>query len=86
MERGNLGNFFNPRELPVSGSPLHVSGEGWPKAGVGALTREGKNTLYVLCGDGQALKILSVTPEGKKAMAAGDFINGYRLADGDRLE
>ena len=82
----------SPRPLPTDVErgadlvPSPGSGEGGPKAGAGSLIREGKNQLYVLCGDGQALKILSVTPEGKKAMAAGDFINGYRLADGDRLE
>jgi len=67
-------------------SPLHVSGAGWPKAGVGSLRRQGKTELYVLCGDGNALKIESVTPEGKKAMAVADFMNGYRLADSDRFE
>jgi methionyl-tRNA formyltransferase len=59
----------------------------------GAILREGKSDLFVACGDEHALKISSVTPEGKKAMAAADFVNGYRLvgpddriADGDRFE
>lgn len=51
----------------------------------GRLYREGKDDLYVACGDGQALKISAITPEGKKAMCAADFINGYRLAGDDTL-
>lgn len=52
----------------------------------GLFVREGKTGLAVICGDGHALKIESVTPEGKKAMAAADFINGYRIGDNDTLE
>lgn len=76
--------LFRGKKVKLSLSP--PPSPGVPKAGVGTLWKQNKSDLYVLCGDGQALKILSVTPEGKKAMAAGDFINGYRLADGDRLE
>lgn len=58
----------------------------WRGAEAGALVREGKNDLTVLCGDGLALHITSVTPEGKKAMSVSDFLNGYRVVDGDRFE
>ncbi|MBS0619616.1 MAG: methionyl-tRNA formyltransferase [Spirochaetes bacterium] len=51
----------------------------------GALVRQNKCELYVACGDGQAMRIATLTPEGKKAMAATDFMNGYRLAEGDKL-
>jgi methionyl-tRNA formyltransferase len=53
---------------------------------IGKLLRPAKSELLVACGDGNALKISTVTPEGKKAMAAADFINGYRIVDGDRFE
>ncbi len=71
---------FEPH--PASGTPPLI-GEGM---GVGSLSRQNKTDLYVLCGDGNTLKISTVTPEGKKAMQAGDFINGYRLVAGDKLE
>lgn len=67
---------------PASGTPPLI-GEGM---GVGSLLKQGKADLFVLCGDHNTLKITSITPEGKKAMAAADFINGYRIADGDRFE
>lgn len=66
--------------------PLPTRGEGVPEAGVGTLLKQGKNGLSVICGDGLALHITSVTPEGKKAMSVSDFLNGYRVVDGDRFE
>lgn len=49
----------------------------------GSIIRSGKSGLFVVCGDGKALAIATVTPEGKNAMAAADFMNGYRLTDTD---
>jgi len=37
--------------------------------------------LYVACGDNTALEILKLQPEGKKAMDAQAFINGYLKKD-----
>jgi len=34
--------------------------------------------LLVGCGDGTALEMITVQPEGKKRMSARDFVNGYR--------
>ncbi len=34
--------------------------------------------LFVGCGDGTVLELLEVQPEGKKRIAAKDFVNGYR--------
>lgn len=51
----------------------------------GSLTSAAKGELAVICGDGQALAISAITPEGKKAMPVADFINGYRLTDTDTL-
>jgi methionyl-tRNA formyltransferase len=42
------------------------------------------DTLLVGCGGG-SLELLQIQLEGKKAMSAGDFIRGYRLAPGERL-
>lgn len=51
----------------------------------GSLIRPAKDILLVTCGDGNALQLSALTPEGKKPMAVADFINGYRLAEGDCL-
>lgn len=51
----------------------------------GSLISPAKGQLAVICGDGTALSITTITPEGKKAMAVADFINGYRLTDTDSL-
>src|SRR6266550_3061183 len=41
--------------------------------------------LIVGCGKGTALEPLVVQPEGKKRMAARDFVHGYRPESGERL-
>jgi methionyl-tRNA formyltransferase len=41
--------------------------------------------LFIGCGGASNLELLQVQLEGKKAMTAREFINGYRLADGERL-
>lgn len=52
----------------------------------GTLLLPAKGSLWVVCGDGKALRITVVTPVGKKAMPVSDFVNGYRIVSGnDRL-
>ncbi len=41
--------------------------------------------LLVGCAGGTLLGLLQLQPEGKKAMAARDFISGYRPASGEKL-
>jgi methionyl-tRNA formyltransferase len=41
--------------------------------------------LFVGSGNGTALELLQVQPEGKKAISAREFVIGYRLAPGERL-
>ena len=45
----------------------------------------GADNFTVTCQQ-SALKILKVQPESKKIMSAGEFIRGFRLKTGDRLE
>jgi len=45
----------------------------------------GHDQLVVGCGEGTALALLEVQPEGKKRMAARDFIHGYRPRSGEKL-
>jgi methionyl-tRNA formyltransferase len=53
-------------------------------AAVGELAVDA-DRLTVGCGEGTALELLEVQPEGKKRMAARDFIHGYRPRSGERL-
>src|SRR5262249_28728770 len=41
--------------------------------------------LLVGCGQGTALELLELQPEGRKRMPARDFLHGYRLSAGERL-
>ena len=50
----------------------------------GELRVEGER-LLVGCGQGTALELLEVQPEGKKRMPAGDFLHGYRPQPGEPL-
>ena len=47
----------------------------------GTLLREGKNGLYLVCGDGAAVKLCAVQPEGSKPMQIQDFLNGNPLPE-----
>jgi methionyl-tRNA formyltransferase len=47
--------------------------------------RVGDEKLFVGCGRRTVLQLLQVQPEGKKVMAAREFINGYHPAVGERL-
>jgi methionyl-tRNA formyltransferase len=47
--------------------------------------RVGDEKLFAGCGARTVLELLQVQPEGKKAMAAREFINGYHPAAGERL-
>jgi methionyl-tRNA formyltransferase len=42
-------------------------------------------SLIAGCGQGTALELLQVQPEGKKAISAREFLSGYRPAAGERL-
>ena len=47
--------------------------------------RVGDEKLFVGCGQRTVLQLLQVQPEGKKIMAAREFINGYHPAPGEHL-
>jgi methionyl-tRNA formyltransferase len=44
-----------------------------------------KEELFVTCGESTSLQLTEVQPEGKRSMAAADFVRGYRPRDGERL-
>jgi methionyl-tRNA formyltransferase len=47
------------------------------------LVRDGR--LFVGCGNGTAIELLEVQPEGKKRMASRDFVQGYRPKTGENV-
>jgi methionyl-tRNA formyltransferase len=63
----------------VSGRPIENE-----KAVPGELSIR-KDRLIVGCAGNSSLELLEVQPEGKKAMSAREFINGYRPRQGERL-
>ncbi len=50
----------------------------------GTLAAEGSK-LWVTCGEGSRLELTEVQIEGKKRLAARDFLNGVRLSAGEKL-
>ena len=54
-------------------------------AGAAGAVVEAGERLVVACGEG-AVDILEVQQEGRRRLAAADFLRGYALAPGDRLE
>ncbi len=59
------------------------------KAKTGTVAQGSAGTLFagkqlqVLAGDGKTVLIEKLKPEGKKAINAKDFVNGFRIEDGD---
>ena len=47
--------------------------------------RVSDDKLIVGCGAGTVLELLQIQLEGKKAFSAREFINGYRIAEGEPL-
>ncbi|HEX3437603.1 MAG TPA: methionyl-tRNA formyltransferase [Pseudacidobacterium sp.] len=45
-----------------------------------------RERLFVDCGSNTRLELLEVQPEGKKRMSAADFLRGYQLKSGERVE
>jgi len=64
----------------IAGKPLAEHGKGQP----GEISAASE-TLDVVCGDGALYRITELQPEGKKPMAAGDYLRGSMLKTGDIL-
>jgi methionyl-tRNA formyltransferase len=43
------------------------------------------SAIYVVCGHGTILELVSAQGEGRKRVAARDFVNGLRLTPGERF-
>jgi len=44
-----------------------------------------KDQVSIACGQGTVVNLVTVQPSGKKPMAIGDFLRGYRVLVGDRF-
>ena len=70
---------FRARGLNIIAAKL--ASEHVPRAEL--LLRNGQ--LFVGCGNGSAIELLEVQPEGRKRMAVRDFVQGYRPLVGERV-
>jgi len=78
---------FRGKSLNVwAAMPLEESGVGSQEsaAAPGELSVD-KDRLFVVCGEWTVLELLTVQPEGKRRMAARDFIHGYHPKTGEQL-
>jgi methionyl-tRNA formyltransferase len=55
-------------------------------AAAGTVLVAGGGRLVVACGDGTALEILRLVPEGRRSMSAAEFLRGSPLREAARLE
>jgi len=76
------GAFTSFRGKGLNVTTIKVASEHVPPAEL--LVRNGQ--LFAGCGNGSAIELLEVQPEGKKRMSARDFVQGYRPQTGERLE
>ena len=51
----------------------------------GTIVEAGKTGITVSCGDKTLLRVKELQPDGKKRMAAADFLRGHPLAEGEML-
>jgi methionyl-tRNA formyltransferase len=78
---------FRGKTLNVwAARPVEESGVGSQESAVapGELSVD-KDRLFVVCGERTVLELLTVQPEGKKRMAARDFVHGYHPKSGEHL-
>jgi methionyl-tRNA formyltransferase len=77
--------FFNGRRLEIVKAEA-AGGEVAPaRSSPGSVCEIAKESFVVVCGGGTRLRITEVHPEGKRAMAARDFLNGAKLPIGSKL-
>ena len=80
--------FFDGRRLEIVKARVEPGDEGpnkLDKFEPGAVCEVAKDSLVVAYGGATRLRITEVQPEGKRAMPAGDFLNGARLHVGAKL-
>jgi len=77
--------FFNGQRLEIVNARAESDGAGAGQFQPGAVCEVAKESFIVACGGGARLRITEVQIEGKRAMAARDFLNGSKLQVGVEL-
>jgi len=75
--------FFNGHRLEIVKARAEAASA--DKFGPGAVCEVTKESFVVVCGGASGLRVTEVQPEGKRAMAARDFLNGAKLQVGAEL-
>ena len=74
--------FFRGTRLVIHQARLSdVAAEGAP----GTCIRAGADGITVACGDGHAIDILQIQPEGRRTMSARDYLAGHGVLAGQRF-
>jgi methionyl-tRNA formyltransferase len=79
----NAFTVYQGRRLVIWRGHVLSNYEGSAKSG--EIVEARGDQLMVACGDETALRLLEVQPEGKRRMAARDFLNGAHIRAGERL-
>lgn len=85
----NAYTFYKGRRLVVWRAAAFPSREGGLARAdfeAGEIIEPQGDGLFVGCGDGTALRLDEIQPEGKQRMSARDFVNGMRVLPGERLQ
>lgn len=75
----SVSSTFRGKSVKITA--MHPADEAFAGA-AGEIVRADKNGIVVSCGEG-ALVVTELAPEGKRAMAAADFINGRQVKTGE---
>jgi methionyl-tRNA formyltransferase len=52
----------------------------------GTIVRAEGDRLEIVAGDGRVLRVLTIQPEGKRAMSAREFLTGRHVLPGSKVE
>lgn len=75
--------YFEMQQKKYKILSARMAGEAEAPAGTLLIDRQG---LRLACGDGKAISILEIQPEGKKRMSAQAFANGWKQTGGLKLD
>jgi methionyl-tRNA formyltransferase len=76
---------FRAQLCHLWGEPVSNTAREKPAAGTPGTLAHASGAVLVACGDATLLRLTSVKLEGRKEIAASEFANGARLANGERF-
>ncbi|MDH5717441.1 MAG: methionyl-tRNA formyltransferase [Spirochaetia bacterium] len=85
FENPGVFSFFNFKKIKID-FDLSIPVQNYKineKAPNGQIISIEKDKFWIVCGDKVSLPVGFIQPEGKKKMKADDFVNGYRIKEGD---